>query len=82
MNSIEYKDDSLTPTIHRFSSGRQPFDCSVPCERLRGAKACDRIAGYSDEDRGLPVKKHAKEVERDSVHYWGGMRKDLRIDRV
>jgi hypothetical protein len=33
-------------TIRRFSSRRQRLDESFLCERLKGAKAYDRIAGY------------------------------------
>jgi superfamily II DNA or RNA helicase len=46
MNSTEHEDDSLSPTVHRFSSRRQPLDRSFLCERLHGAKTYDRIAGY------------------------------------
>src|SRR6266849_5344681 len=33
-------------TVQRFSSRRQPLDRSFLCQRLRGARAYDRIAGY------------------------------------
>ncbi len=39
--------DSPSPvTIQRFSSRRQPLDRSFLCQRLHGARAYDRIAGY------------------------------------
>lgn len=39
--------DSISPcTVQRFSSRRQPLDRSFLCQRLRGARAYDRIAGY------------------------------------
>ena len=36
----------MNGTIRRFSSRRQPLDRSFLTERLRGARAYDRIAGY------------------------------------
>lgn len=36
----------MTNSIHRYSSRRQPLDQSFLTERLRGARAYDRIAGY------------------------------------
>lgn len=39
-------DREVTSPIHRFSSRRQPLTKSFLCQRLKGAKAYDRIAGY------------------------------------
>ena len=39
-------DPSFQSPIRRFSSRRQPLDESFLADRLRGAKAYDRIAGY------------------------------------
>jgi hypothetical protein len=39
--------NSISPsTVLRFSSRRHPLDRSFLCQRLRGARAYDRIAGY------------------------------------